>query len=220
MVLRLARFADDLYRGAGVHGLLEGGQGGHRRVEAHPVAEREVLDGRRVGVVGLYLRVVHDELVVSRDVERAVQVELVGARATHPDPLAIAVGLQVGDVGVVFVHSHGRRRVAVGRAEVEDLRPLGGDGHRAYAEVPPSVPAARGDDIPARGQPLHLDAHSLGDLLRHVDVEALEFALVVLKGLRRVGRVGRNPDCAPVFDLLQKVSASTPAATPTGGDHH
>jgi hypothetical protein len=61
---------------------------------------------------------------------------------------------------------------------------------------------------------LHIHAHPLGNLLGHVDVEALEIATVGLEGLRRVGRVGRDAKCTPVFDLLQEVSF--PAATPRG----
>src|SRR5918997_4316855 len=230
--LVVERVAHDLYRGAGVHRLLEGRQGGHSRVEARAVAEREVLDGRGVGVVGLYLRVVHDELVISGDVERALEVGLVGAPAAHPDPLAVEVGLQVSNVRVALVHRRGGRRVVVGRGEVENLGPRGGYGHRAHAEVPAPVPVTRGEDVPGGGHPLHLDAHALGDLLGYVYVEALELALVVQEGLRRVGRVGRDPDHAPVLDLLQEGSPPPPpppstavvprgaaAAPPAGGDH-
>src|SRR5918995_2111630 len=209
--LVVERVAHNLYRGAGFLRLLEGVQGRHRRVEARAVAEREVLDGRGVGVVGLYLRVVHDKLVISGDVERALEVGLVGAPAAHPDPLAVEVGLQVGDVRVGLVHRRGGRRVVVGRGEVEHLGPLGGDGHRAHAEVPPPVPVTRGEDIPGGGHPLHLDAHALGDLLGYVYVEALELALVVQEGLRRVGPGGRGPEHAPVLDLLQEGPPSTAA---------
>src|SRR3712207_7518408 len=44
--LVVERVAHYLYRGTGVPRLLEGEQGGHRRVEARAVAEREVLDRR------------------------------------------------------------------------------------------------------------------------------------------------------------------------------
>jgi hypothetical protein len=49
---------------------------------------------------------------------------------------------------------------------------------------------------------LHIHAHPLGNLLGHVDVEALELAALGLEGLRRIGRVCRDPEHTAVLDLL------------------
>jgi hypothetical protein len=77
-------------------------------------AELEVLNGGGVGVVGLDLGVVHDELdLLAGDVERPVQILLVSAGRADPDPLAVEIGFEVGDVAIFLVD---RRR-----GEVEDL---------------------------------------------------------------------------------------------------
>ena len=96
-------------------------------------------------------------------------------------------------------------RVVVRLGEVEHRLPLVGRRHRADAHLPAVVPATGGDDVPGRRLPGDVHAEPVGDLGRHVDVEAHVVAgLLVQRRLRRIGGVGRHGERAAVADLGQQ----------------
>ncbi len=163
------------------------------------------LDRGRVGVVSLDVDIDRGLERVPGDVQRALQEEVIGAPCTHTDRLAVEL-VDRGDVAV-FLHRDRGRRVVVGGREVQDLGPLLGHRHRTHAHVPTVLPVAGRDGLPLRRLPLDLDAELVGDRGGNVDVEALVLVrLRVQRRLRRVGRVGRNPDDALIADLREQVA--------------
>ncbi|MNL40477.1 hypothetical protein D3C87_1628290 [compost metagenome] len=93
--------------------------------------------------------------------------------------------------------------VVISRGEVEDPRATFGGGHRAHRHVPAPVPLARGDHVPVRGDEFDLDPQTLGDLLGDVDIEPVDFILVVDKTLGWPGRRRGDGHGLAALNLVQ-----------------
>src|SRR5207253_1046081 len=81
------------------------------------------------------------------------------------------------------------------------------DRHRADTDVPATAPATGRDCRPVGGHELDLDAETLADLVRHVDVEALVAAVGLELRLRRVLRIGRDDELAGLEDLVEQAAS-------------
>ena len=83
-------------------------------------------------------------------------------------------------------------RVEVGVGEVHRLLALVGDRDRRDQHVAVALAERVEDAFPRRVDELHFDAGLLGRGVHHVDVEADDLALFVLRFERRVGGVGAD----------------------------
>jgi len=102
------------------------------------------------------------------------------------------------------VDRNGSRREVVGGSELEHLGPLRRYRHGAHAHVPATRPVTCGDRVPGGRLPLNLDAHTLGNLGRNVDVEALVVSAFGHGRLGRIRRVRRDPEHTGIEDARQE----------------
>ena len=186
-VVRERGFRDLAQRQAVLDGLLARRLGDEERVDL-PVGD--ILQARRFRLVRDDDRVV--DLVDdghTGDLERALEVVLVATARARPDLLA-------GELGGGLV-----RRVLADVEEVVDAvirlghpqprHPIRIDRPRAIRDVPTVPPIAARDLGPGGGRETGLDAELLGDELRRLVVEAIDFRGGQLVGLAfRVGRAG------------------------------
>ncbi|MDT4860900.1 hypothetical protein FQZ97_954820 [compost metagenome] len=174
-------------------------------VQTGTVAQAQVVqrpDGTGVGLHFFGFYVVDDgRHVRGFNGQRLAEIVLGRSAPFNADGFAIQ-RLVVGDFGFVMHREH-VGNVVIGPGEVENPRAALGRGHRTHGHVPAAVPLACGDHIPVGRDELGLDAESLGDLFGYVDIEAVDFILVVDEPLGWPGRRGGDGQRLAALDLVQ-----------------
>ncbi len=159
-----------------------GHQIGKYRVQPLAGTQPEVLKSHVVVVVRsdlhVFERVLQWLVFGAIDNQILVQVAFVAGGAGQADLLAAQVLGRMDTIIRGVDHDHRRRGVVLDR-EVEHFGAGLARRHRADADVITAAPVARGDHVPGRCFEAQFDAQFLRHGLGDVDIEAVQFILVI-----------------------------------------
>ena len=93
------------------------------------------------------------------------------------------------------------RAAGIGPREVDRFEPLVGDVHAGHDHVVLGRVQRRDDAVPILRHDLALHLHAAAELVREVDLEAIELAARRREVPRGIGPFGRDADLGPLFAL-------------------